>query len=106
MSQIVTQKTPPTHIQTSRGELIVKGVATTVAAATIIETGKGVITTLAKHPLIVLGLGITAGFLTHKYRKEIILVSSKTAEQGKNFILQQKENLKDLIAETQQDTDH
>ena len=105
MSHLSTQ-TPPAHTQSSRGELIVKGVATTVAAATIIETGKGVITTLSKHPLIVLGLGITAGFLTHKYRKEIILVSSKTAEQGKNFVLQQKENLKDLIAETQQDAEH
>ncbi|MFU8787927.1 MAG: hypothetical protein ACNA7G_02795 [Methylobacter sp.] len=102
MSHLSTQ-TPAANTHSSRGELIVKGVATTVAAATIIETGKGVITTLARHPLIVLGLGITAGFLTHKYRKEIILVTSKTAGQSKEFVLRQKENLKDLIAESQQD---
>ncbi len=93
MSHLSTQ-TQPVHTQSSRGELIVKGVATTIAAATIIETGKGVITTLAKHPLIVFGLGIGAGFLTHKYRKEIILVSSKTAEQGKISFCSKKKTLK------------
>ncbi|MDO9142548.1 MAG: hypothetical protein Q7U38_19685 [Methylobacter sp.] len=88
----------------SRGELVVKGVATTMAAALVIETGKGVMTTLAKHPLLLLGLGISAGFLTHKYRKEIILITSKTASQSKDFVLRQQENLKDLIAESQEDT--
>lgn len=89
----------------SKGELVVKGVATAVAAATIIETGKGVMTTLAKHPLVMFSLGIAAGFLTHKYRKEIILVTSKTAEQSKDFVLRQKENLKDLIAESQENAE-
>lgn len=87
----------------SKGELVVKGVATTVAAATIIETGKGVMTALAKQPLVMFTLGIATGFLVHKYRKEIISVTGKTAEQGKDFILRQKENLKDLIAESQED---
>jgi hypothetical protein len=87
----------------SKGELVVKGVATALAAATIIETGKGVMSTLAKHPLVVFSLGITAGFLTHKYRKEIISITSKTAEQSKDFVLRQKEHLKDLLAEAQED---
>ncbi|MGZ4970163.1 MAG: hypothetical protein ACXV8O_17560 [Methylobacter sp.] len=88
--------------QTSKGELVVKGVATALAAATIIETGKGVMKTLAKQPLVLFGLGIAAGFLTHKYRKEIILITSKTADQGKDFVLKQTENIKDLIAECQE----
>lgn len=87
----------------SKGELVVKGVATAVAAATIIETGKAAMTTLSKHPLVIFGLGIAAGFLTHKYRKEIILVTSKTAEQSKHFVLKQKDNLKDLIGECQEE---
>ncbi len=87
---------------TSKGELVVKGVATALAAATIIETGKGVMTRLARHPLIILSMGITAGFFAHKYRKEIISITSKTAEQSKDFVLRQKENLKDLLAETQE----
>jgi hypothetical protein len=88
----------------SKGELVVKGVATAVAASTIIQTGKGVMTTLAKHPIVMLSLGIAAGYLAHKYRKEIISITSKTAGQSKDFVLRQKENLKDLIAEAQEDT--
>ena len=87
----------------SKGELIVKGVATAVAAATIIETGKGVMITLAKHPLVMFSLGIAAGYFAHKYRKEITSITSKTAEQSKDFVLRQKENLKDLFAEPQED---
>lgn len=108
-----TQSPPITpdkgHVATagshSKGELVVKGVATAVAATAIIETGKGVLVTLARHPLVIFSLGVAAGYLTHKYRKEIISVTSKTAEQSKDFVLQQKENIKDLIAETQENTE-
>ncbi len=95
--------------QPSKGDVmfngIVTGVGTTIAASTIIQTGKGVMATLSKHPLVMLGLGITAGYLTHKYRKEIISITSKTAEQSKDFILRQKEALKDLLAEDQANTE-
>ena len=89
----------------SKVEVVAKGVATGVAATTIIQTGKGVISTLAKHPLVMFSLGIAAGYLAHKYRKEIISISSKTAEQSKDFVLRQKENLKDLLAEAQEVTE-
>jgi uncharacterized protein HemX len=87
-----------TH-ENSTGELVVKGVATAVAATAIIESGRGVLVTISRHPLVVLGLGIVAGYLTHKYRKELVTITSKTAEQSKDFILQQKQNIKDLIAD-------
>ena len=89
----------------SKGDLVVKGVATAVAASTIMQTGKGVMTTLAKHPIVMFSLGIAAGYFAHKYRKEIISITSKTAGQSKDFVLRQKENLKDLIAEAQEDTE-
>ena len=89
----------------SKGELVVKGVATAVAASAIIQTGKEAVITLARHPLIMFGLGIAAGYLAHKYRKEIISITGKTAEQSKDFVLRQKENIKDLIAETQENTE-
>ena len=93
----------------SKGEVMFKGVATgvatAVAASTIIQTGKGVISTLAKNPIVMFSLGITAGYLAHKYRKQIISISSKTAGQSKDFVLRQKENLKDLLAETQEETE-
>ncbi len=93
------------HISTETLEVVAKGVATGVAATTIIQTGKGVVTTLAKHPLVMFSLGIAAGYLAHKYRKEIISISSKTAEQSKDFVLRQKENLRDIIAEAMEDTE-
>jgi len=89
----------------SKGDMIIKGVATAVAASTIIQTGKGVMTSLAKHPLVMFSLGIAAGFLVHKYRKEIISITSKTAGQSKDFVLRQKENLKELLAETQENAE-
>ena len=89
----------------TRGELVVRGVATAVTASIIIQSGKGIMSTLAKQPLVMLSLGIAAGFLTHKYRKEIISITSKTAGQSKDFIVRQKENLKDLLAETQEDAE-
>ena len=88
--------------QSSKAEMVAKGVATAVAASTIIQTGKGVMTTLAKHPVVVFGLGMAAGVLIHKYRKEIITITNKTAGQSKDFVLRQKENLRDLLAETQE----
>ena len=89
----------------SKVEVVAKGVATAVAATTIVQTGKGVMATLARHPLVMFSLGIAAGYLAHKYRKEIITISSKTAEQSKDFVLRQKENLKDLLAEAQEVTE-
>jgi hypothetical protein len=113
----ISAETHPTHIESgkgkmamesshsSKGELVVKGVATAVAATTIVQTGRGIMTTLARHPFVMLSLGIAAGYFAHKYRKEIISITSKTAEQSKDFVLRQKENLKDLIAETQEDAE-
>src|SRR5450631_80121 len=89
----------------SKGDVIVKGVATAVAASTIIQTGKGVMTKLDRHPLVMFSLGIAAGYMAHKYRKEIISITNKASEQSKDFVLRQKENLKDLLAETQEETD-
>jgi hypothetical protein len=89
----------------SKGEVIVKSVVTAVAVSSIIHAGKGVMTTLTRHPLVMFSLGIAAGYLAHKYRKKIISVTDKTAEQTKDFVLRQKENLKDLLAETQEDSE-
>ena len=98
-------KMPMEGGHSSKGEMVLKGVATAVAATTIIQTGKGVMTTLAKHPIVMFSLGIAAGYFAHKYRKQIISITSKTAEQSKDFVLRQQENLKDLLAETQEDAE-
>ncbi|WP_082409858.1 hypothetical protein [Methylomonas koyamae] len=57
---------------------------------------------LAKHPLLVFGAGMVAGYFVYKYRKEIISNASKTIEAGKDFVLHQKENLEDIVAEAKE----
>lgn len=54
--------------------------------------------TLSKHPWILFGAGVAVGFLVHKYRKEIIETANRAGEKSKDFVLQQRENLEDIIA--------
>jgi hypothetical protein len=55
-----------------------------------------------KNPIVVFGLGVVSGFLIHKYRKDIIASTTKVVDAGKDFVLQQKESLEDLVAETKE----
>ena len=75
------------------------GAAAGVAVATSTPARKGFMSILAKHPLLVFGLGVAAGYYAHKYRKEIIESATMVGEKGKDFVLNQKENLEDLVAE-------
>jgi hypothetical protein len=71
-------------------------------AATGFAAGKGLLGgTLLRNPLVLLAAGAAAGYLLFKYEKEIILALSKATGMGKDFVLQQKENLDDLMAEAQ-----
>ncbi len=75
-----------------------KGAAVTVGA----KTGGSLMKRLARHPLLVFGLGVVAGVVVYKYRKQIITSAVEVGEKGKDFILQQKENLEDIVASTQE----
>ena len=88
-----------------KSDLLAKSITTGVAVSTINHTGRSIASTLAKHPLIMFGLGLTAGYFVGKYRKELISMAERTADQGKSFILRQKENLLDLIAESQENAE-
>ncbi|MDP1652629.1 MAG: hypothetical protein Q8L56_07890 [Rhodocyclaceae bacterium] len=63
--------------------------------------GKGLLDGLLRNPLVFLAAGVAAGYLLFKYEKEIIETVSKATGMGKDFMLHQKENLDDLIAESQ-----
>lgn len=84
----------------SMSKEIVKG---SVATATVSVGGK-LMGKAAKHPVLVFGLGVVAGFLVYKYRKEIISSTTKAVDAGKDFVLQQKENLEDIVAETKEES--
>ncbi len=61
---------------------------------------------LFRNPLTLLAggiaAGVAAGFLLHKYEKEVIEGLSKASGMSKDFALHQKENLADLMAEAQE----
>ena len=83
---------------------LAKGAA---VAATGFAAGRGLLgASLLRNPLTLLAVGvaggIAAGFLLHKYEKEIIEGLSKATGMGKDFALQQQENLNDLMAEAQE----
>ena len=74
--------------------------AGTVAAAASTHTGRGVLARLTSHPLLVFSAGLVVGYYAHKYRKEIIESAQQASEIGKDFVLQQKENLEDIVTGT------
>ncbi|MEW6164137.1 MAG: hypothetical protein AB1642_03655 [Pseudomonadota bacterium] len=57
---------------------------------------------LLRNPLLFLAAGVAAGYLAFKYEKEIVAAVSRATGMGKDFMLHQKENLDDLIAETKE----
>ena len=76
-------------------------------AASGFAPGRGLLgVSLLRNPLtlLVAGVagGIAAGFLIHKYEKEVIEALSKATGMGKDFVMQQRENLNDLMAEAQE----
>ena len=77
---------------------IVKG---SMASATV-QGGSNLMSKAAKHPVLVFGLGVVAGYFIYKYRKEIVASTTKVVDAGKDFVLQQKENLEDIVAETKE----
>ncbi len=82
------------------GKQIMKG---SMASASVKSGGK-LMSKLAKHPVLVFGLGMAAGYVVYKYRKEIVSSVSKATDAGKDFVLQQKENLEDIVAETKEES--
>jgi hypothetical protein len=72
-------------------------------AATGYAAGRGLVGgALLRNPWVVLAAGIAAGYFLHKYQDQIMLSLAKGTGMGKDFLLQQKENLADLIEETRE----
>ncbi|WNV04710.1 hypothetical protein RP726_20315 [Candidatus Methylospira mobilis] len=63
------------------------------------HTGKSIMSKIFHHPLVLFGLGVAVGYTVHKYRKEIILAANEAADKSKDFVLQQRENLEDILEE-------
>ncbi|OQK15983.1 hypothetical protein AU255_17280 [Methyloprofundus sedimenti] len=78
---------------------LIKGAVMSAGA----QTGKTIMSKITKHPLLLVGIGMVGGYYVHKYRKEIISSVTSVGDKGKDFVLQQKENLEDMVAESKED---
>ena len=85
----------------THGNLTKKVVNGSIVASTV-HTGSKLMGNIAKHPVLVFGLGLAAGWLVYKYRKEIISNTCTVVDAGKDFVLQQKENMEDIVAESKE----
>lgn len=90
-----TPKGPGPHGASNQ---LIKGAAVSAGA----HTGKRLMQKISKHPLLLIGIGAVAGYFVHKYRKEIIASVSTVTDKGKDFVLQQRENLEDIVAEAKE----
>lgn len=84
---------------------LAKGAIATTTAAAVPTTRNHFMSIFIKHPFLVFGLGLAAGYMIHKYRKEIVASATRVGEQSKDFVLNQKENLEDLVAECKECAD-
>lgn len=95
------------HLMSSASHAMSKPLTQGAMAAGGYAAGRALLgPTLLRNPLTFLALGVAggvvAGFLAFKYQKEIIEGLSKVSGMGKDFALQQKENLNDLMAEAEE----
>lgn len=106
MSEEMMKQMP--HMMSSAGQMMSKPLATgAMMAGAGFAAGKGLLgNTLLRNPLLLLATGVAAGvaagFLLHKYQKEVVEGLSKVSGMGKDFALHQKENLADLMAEAEE----
>ena len=75
-----------------------------IVSATL-HSGKKIMSTLTKHPIVLIGLGFTVGYMVHKHRKGIIRSANSAVDKSKDFVLNQKENLEDIVAEKKEQKD-
>lgn len=58
---------------------------------------------LLRNPWVLLAAGVAAGYFLRKHQAEIALAVSKASGMGKDFLLEQRESLADLIEEAKRE---
>ena len=105
LSEEMMKKMP--HLMSGAGHAMGSPLARGAAvAASGLAAGRSLLgLSLLRNPLTLLvagvATGVAAGFLLHKYEREVIEGLSKLSGIGKDFALHQRENLNDLMAEAQ-----
>ncbi len=89
------------HQAAATQSLLTKAAPIVATGAAATPVGRSWLGRVLGHPLVLFGLGVAVGYSIHKYRKEIIESANRAAEKSKDFVLQQRENLEDIVAESQ-----
>jgi len=84
------------------GHSVAKMATGVMAASAGKHASKGIMSKLSRHPLVLISLGAVAGYMIHKYRKQIVSGATDIGDKSKDFVMQQKENLEDIVAEVKQ----
>ena len=92
------------HAHHGGGNSMGKQIAAGSVASAAVNTGGKLMNKISKHPVLIFGLGVVAGYLIYKYRKEIISSTTKVVDAGRDFVLNQKENLEDIVAESKDES--
>ncbi|NOU13539.1 MAG: hypothetical protein HOO92_06150 [Methylococcaceae bacterium] len=102
-----TAKSKPARMAPATpGEVLVKGVVMGFIISGLTRASKSITRTLVNNPLAVVSTGLLTGYLTYKYRKEIIVLGSRTAVESKNFLLRQKQHLGDLLSPVEENNNN
>jgi len=64
--------------------------------------GRSALGRLFTHPLVMFALGATAGYFAYKYRKEIVDAAMRASEMGKDYVMNTRETLEDLMEEAKE----
>jgi hypothetical protein len=54
------------------------------------------------NPLVMFAAGAAVGYYGFKYRKEIAAAVAKASDMGRDFVLEQKEKLSDIVEEARE----
>jgi len=73
--------------------------ATGALIAAAAPAARGAVGRFFTHPLVMFTLGAAAGYFAYKYRKEIVDAAMHASEKGKDYVLNRKETLEDLVEE-------
>lgn len=57
---------------------------------------------ILRAPWLWFALGAAAGYYAYKHRKDIIALTSRATDMGRDFVQQGKENLEDLLEEARE----
>jgi hypothetical protein len=64
--------------------------------------GRSALGRLLTHPLVMFAAGAAVGYFAYKYRKEIADAAMRASEMGKDYVMNTRETLEDIVEEAKE----